>query len=59
MLFGAGSAHFGMQLAPFQQADLEPAVEQAQAAIGDTRYDELHRIGSAMTANEAADYALS
>jgi len=59
VLFGAGSAHFGMQLAPFQQADLEPAVEQAQAAIGDTRYDELHRIGSAMTANEAADYALS
>jgi predicted ATPase len=59
MMFGAGSTHFGMDMAPFQQEDLAPAVELAQKAIGDTRYEELYRIGSAMSAEEAAEYALA
>ena len=58
VLFGAGRAHFGMQLAPFQEVDLGPAVEAAVVALGQARFDELHRIGSAMSADQAAGYAL-
>ncbi len=59
MMFGAGTTHFGMQLAPFQQTLLAPAVDLTKAEIGDDRYDELHRIGTAMAVDEAADFALS
>ena len=55
---GSGLAHFGMQVAPFQQATLGPTRDAAVAALGQARFDEQHRIGSAMSADEAAGYAL-
>jgi hypothetical protein len=58
VMFGAGMAHFGMQLAPFQEVMLRPARETAQATLGRERFEELHRIGHAMNADEAAEYAL-
>lgn len=56
-LVGAGIAHFGMELAPFQVARLDPVVESAAAALGSAEVDELRRIGGAMSAGEAARFA--
>ena len=58
-LAGAGLADFGMEMAPFQQRRLDPALAGARARLGDARFDELTRIGAAMSAEEAADFALS
>lgn len=58
LMFGAGHAHFGMMVAPFQQEMFEPAQEQARSILGESRYVELHRIGSAMTTSEAVNFAL-
>lgn len=58
VMFGAGTTHFGMQLAPFQEVMLAPAREASAAALGKATYDELRRIGLAMNADEAAAYAL-
>jgi predicted ATPase len=57
-LFGAASTHFGMAMAPFQREQAEPAEASARADIGDDRYDELFRIGAAMTSDEAAAHVL-
>ena len=57
-LLGAGETHFAMAVAPFMSETLDPAEEQARAAIGSDRFDELYRIGAAMGAGEAAAYAL-
>lgn len=57
-LFGAGSSHFAMALAPFQHEVHGPAEDQARSVIGDDRFGELHRVGAAMGTAEAAAYAL-
>lgn len=57
-LLGAGSTHFAMALAPFMVGELDAAMVQARAAIGDNRYEQLYRIGVAMGADEAAAYAV-
>jgi hypothetical protein len=58
VMLGSGIAHFGMQVAPFQEAMLAPARQTSEAALGHVRFEELRRIGLAMTAEEAAAYAL-
>ncbi|MEN8239259.1 MAG: BTAD domain-containing putative transcriptional regulator [Actinomycetota bacterium] len=58
-LLGAGSTHFVMARAPFMVEELDAAMEQARAVIGDDRFDELHRSGAAMGPAEAAAFALT
>ncbi len=58
-LAAAGLAHFGMEMAPFQRRLLDPVLADARAQLGDERFDELERIGSALSAQEAADLALA
>jgi predicted ATPase/DNA-binding SARP family transcriptional activator len=57
-LAAAGRAHFGMEMAPFQRRLLDPALADARSRLGDARCDELERIGSALSAQEAAALAL-
>ncbi len=47
-----------MAVAPFMRETLDPAEEQARAAIGSDRFDEAYRIGAATGVGEAAAYAL-
>lgn len=56
-LVGAGIAHFGMELAPFQIAKLDRVVRAATATLGRAEVEELRRIGGAMSTEEAARYA--
>ena len=58
-LAGAGIAHFGMEMAPFQRLRLDPVVDEARKRLGDARFDELTLIGAAMSAEEAAEFALT
>ena len=58
-LIGAGLAHFGMDLAPLQVALLRPAKDAALSQLGERRFEELERMGAAMSAREAAEYCLS
>ncbi len=58
-LAAAGLAHFGMEMAPFQRRLLDPVLADARRQLGSERFDELERIGSALTAKEAADLALA
>ncbi len=57
-LFGAGSTHFAMTLAPFMQEVHDPAMDQARTVIGDDRFDGIYRIGAAMGPEEATAFAL-
>ena len=58
-LAAAGRAHFGMEMAPFQRRMLDPVLAAARLQLGDVHVDELERIGSALSAQEAADLALA
>jgi len=58
-LAGAGIAHFGMEMAPFQRLLLAPAVDEARRELGEARFDELTLIGASMSADEAAEFALA
>ena len=53
-LAAAGLAHFGMEMAPFQRRMLDPVLDRARDRLGDDRYQELFRIGNAMSPAEAA-----
>ena len=53
ILLGAGHAHFGMQIPPFYERQLQPGIETATRALGDERYDELHDRGAAISVEEA------
>ncbi len=53
-LAAAGLAHFGMEMAPFQRRMLDPVLDRARSRLGDDRYQELFRIGNAMSPAEAA-----
>ena len=58
-LAAAGRAHFGMAMAPFQHRLLDPLLADARRRLGDDHFDELERIGSALSAEEAAQLALA
>jgi hypothetical protein len=58
-LLGAGLGHFAMKVAPFQEASLAGIRRDGPAQLGADRYDELVRIGRAMSAQEAVAYALA
>jgi len=57
-LAAAGLAHFGMEMAPFQRRMLDPVLDRARSRLGDDRYQELFRIGNAMSPQEAAARAV-
>ncbi len=55
-LLGAGATHFGMEMAPFQLETLGPVIEAGRSSLGNDQWDELGRIGAAMSADEAAHF---
>ena len=57
-LAAAGLAHFGMEMAPFQHRLLDPLLDGVCSQLGDDRYRELFRIGTAMSPAEAAARAV-
>ncbi|MCB2177134.1 MAG: winged helix-turn-helix domain-containing protein [Actinomycetales bacterium] len=59
VLLAAGEAHFAMDVAPFQRAQLADIVPTARAALGGEPVAELERIGAAMSADAAAAFAAS
>ena len=58
-LAAAGRTHFGMAMAPFQRRMLGPVLDDARRQLGDATFAELERIGSALSAEEAARLALA
>jgi len=58
ILLGAGHAHFGMQIPPFYERQLQPGIEDASRALGDGRYEEQHERGAAMSVEEATAFVL-
>ncbi len=59
VLLAAGEAHFAMDVAPFQRAQLADILPAARAALGDEPVAELERIGAAMSAEAAAAFAVA
>lgn len=57
-LAGAGHHQCGMRPGPYQQIDLEQAIERTKSEIGSDRFEQLYRIGAAMGPDEAAAYAI-
>ena len=57
-LLGAGATHFGMEMAPFQLETLAPTVENGQSKLGTAHWEEMQRIGAAMSAEESSRLAL-
>lgn len=57
-LLGAGLAHFGMRVAPFQEQKLDEVRDTIASALGEDRADELQRIGGATSPEEAARLVL-
>ena len=57
-LLGAGLAHFGMRVAPFQEQKLDEVRDTIASALGQERADELQRIGGATSPEEAARLVL-
>ena len=58
VLYGAGDAHFVMQMPPFYERQIRPGIEAATAALGDDRYRQLHDDGAAMSIEAATDFLL-
>jgi tetratricopeptide (TPR) repeat protein len=58
VLYGAGDAHFVMEMPPFYIRQLQPGIDAATAALGGEDYDRLHAEGAAMTIEEATDFLL-
>ncbi len=58
VLFGAGDAHFVMEMPPFYIRQLQPGIDAATAVLGDEGYGRLHAEGAAMTVEEATDFLL-
>jgi len=58
VLYGAGDAHFVMEMPPFYIRQLQPGIDAAIAVLGDDDYDRLHAEGAAMTIEEATDFLL-
>jgi predicted ATPase/DNA-binding SARP family transcriptional activator len=58
-LLGAGLGHFEMRLAPFQEESLTPIRRDGRDRLGPERYEELLRIGRAMSMQEAAAHAVA
>jgi hypothetical protein len=57
-LLGAGLGHFAMKVAPFQDALLAGIRADGPEQLGTERFDELQRIGRAMSGQHTAEYAL-
>ena len=58
VLFGAGDAHFVMQMPAFYDRQLRPGIEAATAALGEERYRQLHDDGAALSIEAATDFLL-
>jgi predicted ATPase len=58
VLYGAGDAHFVMEMPPFYIRQLQPGIDAANAVLGDEGYGRLHAEGAAMTVEEATDFLL-
>ncbi|MEN8040994.1 MAG: BTAD domain-containing putative transcriptional regulator [Actinomycetota bacterium] len=57
-LLGAGHAHFGMQIPPFYERQIQSGIDAATQKLGEDRYWKLHGHGGAMTVEEATAYLL-
>jgi predicted ATPase/DNA-binding SARP family transcriptional activator len=55
LLDGAGDRFFVMQMPPFYTRQLQPGVDAATDALGDTRFEELHDRGAAMDVATATE----
>lgn len=58
ILLGAGHAHFAMQMPPFYERQLQPAIDAATSALGNAGYREFHERGAAMSIEESTAFLL-